>query len=173
MAGSTAYGYLSGAKWIMPVSDWLKIYQNEIEITLFPECKFLKGLAILEFSLPANRRFCFRSGRSLSTLSAVVMQALAWQQHASEHPIKPAVYGNKEQRKSCIHKKNVIIYKLCVISESRKETWRLVSAQPAPSRFESDSVVCSSTNRNNGRTAWDAKDEIIGWRNYQNIGIAA
>ena len=55
-------------------------------------------------------------------------------------------------------KKNVIIYKLCVISESRKETWRLVSAQPAPSRFESDSVVCSSTNRNNGRTAWDAKD---------------
>ena len=29
----------------------------------------------------------------------------------------------------------------------------LVSAQPAPSGFESDSVVCSSTNRNNGRTA--------------------
>ena len=23
-------------------------------------------------------------------------------------------------------------------------------------------MVCSSTNRNNGRTAWDAKDEIIG-----------
>ena len=33
--------------------------------------------------------------------------------------------------------------------------------------FESDSVVCSSTNRNNGRTAWDAKDEIIGRRNCQ------
>ena len=47
-----------------------------------------------------------------------------------------------------------------------------VSAQPAPSGFESDSVVCSSTNRNNGRTAWDAKDEIIGRRNCQNIGTA-
>ena len=41
-----------------------------------------------------------------------------------------------------------------------------VSAQPAPSGFEADSVVCSSTNRNNGRTAWDAKDEIIGRRNW-------
>ena len=30
-------------------------------------------------------------------------------------------------------------------------------------------MVCSSTNRNNGRTAWDAKDEIIGRRNCQNI----
>ena len=47
-----------------------------------------------------------------------------------------------------------------------------VSAQPAPSGFESDSVVCSSTNRNNGRTAWDAKDEIIGRRNCPNIGTA-
>ena len=47
-----------------------------------------------------------------------------------------------------------------------------VSAQPAPSRFESDSVVCSSTNRNNGRMAWDVKDEIIGRRNCQNIGTA-
>ena len=26
-------------------------------------------------------------------------------------------------------------------------------------------MVCSSTNRNNGRTAWDAKDEIIGRSN--------
>ncbi len=41
-----------------------------------------------------------------------------------------------------------------------------VSAQPAPSGFEADSVVCSSTNRNNGRTAWDAKDGIIGRRNW-------
>ena len=49
----------------------------------------------------------------------------------------------------------------------------LYSAQPAPSGFESDSVVCSSTNRNNGRTAWDAKDEIVGRRNCQNIGTAA
>ncbi len=40
-----------------------------------------------------------------------------------------------------------------------------VSAQPAPSGFESDSVVCSATNRNNGRTAWDVKDEIIGRSN--------
>ena len=48
-----------------------------------------------------------------------------------------------------------------------------VSAQPAPSGFESDSVVCSSTNRNNGRTAWDAKDEIIGRSNCPNIGTAA
>ena len=48
-----------------------------------------------------------------------------------------------------------------------------VSAQPAPSGFEADSVVCSSTNRNNGRTAWDGKDEIIGRRNCQNIGTAA
>ena len=46
-----------------------------------------------------------------------------------------------------------------------------VSAQPAPSGFESDSVVCSSTNRNNGRTAWDAKDEIIGRRNCQLEGL--
>ena len=45
------------------------------------------------------------------------------------------------------------------------EHLRRISAQPAPSGFESDSVVCSSTNRNNGRTAWDAKDEIIGRRN--------
>ena len=51
--------------------------------------------------------------------------------------------------------------------------WMKVSAQPAPSRFESDSVVCSSTNRNNGRTAWDAKDEIIGRSNCPNIGTAA
>ena len=48
-----------------------------------------------------------------------------------------------------------------------------VSAQPAPSGFEADSVVCSATNRNNGRTAWDVKDEIIGRRNCQNIGTAA
>lgn len=48
---------------------------------------------------------------------------------------------------------------------------KLVSAQPAPSRFESDSVVCSSTNRNNRRTAWDAKDEIIGRRNCQDSGL--
>ena len=48
-----------------------------------------------------------------------------------------------------------------------------VSAQPAPSGFEADSVVCSVTNRNNGRTAWDVKDEIIGRRNCQNIGTAA
>ena len=48
-----------------------------------------------------------------------------------------------------------------------------VSAQPAPSGFEADSVVCSATNRNNGRTAWDGKDEIIGRRNCQNIGTAA
>ena len=40
-----------------------------------------------------------------------------------------------------------------------------VSAQPAPSGFEADSVVCSATNRNNGRTAWDGKDEIIGRSN--------
>ena len=53
------------------------------------------------------------------------------------------------------------------------EEYIKVSAQPAPSGFESDSVVCSSTNRNNGRTAWDAKDEIIGKRNCQNIGTAA
>ena len=45
----------------------------------------------------------------------------------------------------------------------------IVSAQPAPSGFESDSVVCSSTNRNNGRTSWDAKDEIIGRRNCQEM----
>ena len=49
--------------------------------------------------------------------------------------------------------------------------WK-VSAQPAPSGFEADSVVCSATNRNNGRTAWDGKDEIIGRRNCQNIGTA-
>ena len=59
------------------------------------------------------------------------------------------------------------------VSKDVEKHGAIVSAQPAPSRFESDSVVCSSTNRNNGRTAWDAKDEIIGWRNYQNIGIAA
>ena len=32
-------------------------------------------------------------------------------------------------------------------------------------------MVCSSTNRNNGRTAWDAKDEIIGRRNCQDSGL--
>ena len=48
-----------------------------------------------------------------------------------------------------------------------------VSAQPAPSGFEADSVVCSSKNRNNGRTAWDAKDEIIGRSNCPNIGTVA
>ena len=48
-----------------------------------------------------------------------------------------------------------------------------VCAQRAPSGFEADSVVCSATNRNNGRTAWDAKDEIIGRSNCPNIGTAA
>ena len=48
-----------------------------------------------------------------------------------------------------------------------------VSAQPAPSGFEMTSVLCSCATPNDRKTAWDAKNEIIGRRNCQNIGTAA
>ena len=67
----------------------------------------------------------------------------------------------------CLVEKGTLSY-----STRLGDVWPEVSAQPAPSGFESDSVVCSSTNRNNGRTAWDAKDEIIGRRNCQDDSLS-
>lgn len=72
--------YLIGFGILYPERDHMPFYNNHNEEL---SCSIIlcrinrEGLAILEFSLQANRRFCFRSGRSLSTLSAVIVQVLA------------------------------------------------------------------------------------------------
>ena len=100
--------------------------------------------------------------------------------HVVKEAFENAEYtdGNEQNLVAALRKSKSFIPELSLVAvEDEKIVGHIlftkVSAQPAPSGFESDSVVCSSTNRNNGRTAWDAKDEIIGRRNCQNIGTAA
>lgn len=50
----------------------------------------------------------------------------------------------------------------------RKTCQNKVIAQPSPSGFEIVGVVCSSLNPKQRRTAWDAKDVIIGRHNCKN-----
>ena len=83
------------------------------------------------------------------------------------HPVKHQDIEKRDDLCVIKARDTLVRVKITLISTVR------VSAQPAPSGFEADSVVCSATNRNNGRTAWDGKDEIIGRRNCQNIGTAA
>ena len=100
--------------------------------------------------------------------------------HVVKEAFENAEYtdGNEQNLVAALRKSKSFIPELSLVAvEDEKIVGHIlftkVSAQPAPSGFESDSVVCSSTNRNNGRMAWDVKDEIIGRRNCQNIGTAA